>query len=27
MVMAVGASPEECDEIDRWKDEAKEGSF
>ena len=27
MLMAIGKSPEECDEIDRWKDAAKEGSY
>lgn len=25
LFMAIGASPEECEEIDRWKDAAKEG--
>jgi len=27
MMMAIGASPEECDQIDRWKDEAKERMY
>ena len=25
--MAIGASEEECEEIDRWKDWAKEGRY
>jgi len=27
LFMAIGATPEECEEIDRWKDEAKEGRY
>jgi hypothetical protein len=25
LLMAIGASPQECEEIDRWKDAAKDG--